>query len=85
MALFEKNGDHVFVETQARKVADVSGAGDTVVATLTFALSGGASIKEAVALSNYAAGIVCEEVGVVPVNLENLIEVVLRKQNSGTV
>ncbi|MEJ2050011.1 MAG: D-glycero-beta-D-manno-heptose-7-phosphate kinase [Calditrichota bacterium] len=84
MALFEKSGDHDFIETQARKVADVSGAGDTVIATLTFALSGGSSIKEAVTLSNYAAGIVCEEVGVVPVNLENLIEVVLRKQNSGT-
>lgn len=82
MALFEKNGEHVFVGTQARKVADVSGAGDTVIATLTFALSGGATIKEAVTLSNYAAGIVCEEVGVVPVNLDNLIEVVLKKQNS---
>lgn len=82
MALFEQNGDFTLIDTKARKVADVSGAGDTVIATLTYALSGGATIKEAVTLANYAAGIVCEEVGVVPVNLNTLIKVVLKTQNS---
>jgi rfaE bifunctional protein kinase chain/domain len=80
MALFEKNGDHAFVETKARKVADVSGAGDTVIATLTYALTGGANMKEAVTLSNFAAGLVCEEVGVVPVYLEKLREAVIKDQ-----
>lgn len=72
MALIEKSGESIFVETKARKVADVSGAGDTVIATLTYALTGGASLKEAVTIANFAAGLVCEEVGVVPVNLTNL-------------
>jgi D-glycero-beta-D-manno-heptose-7-phosphate kinase len=78
MALLEKNGDCTFVETKARKVADVSGAGDTVIATLSYALSGGASMKEAVTMANFAAGLVCEEVGVVPVNLNGLQNSILQ-------
>ncbi|MBN2366425.1 MAG: D-glycero-beta-D-manno-heptose-7-phosphate kinase [Calditrichaeota bacterium] len=80
MVLFQPNEDPVFVEAKARKVADVSGAGDTVIATLTYALAGGSSIREAVTLSNFAAGLVCEEVGVVPVNLEKLMTQVLNEQ-----
>jgi rfaE bifunctional protein kinase chain/domain len=80
MVLFEKKGDYTFVETKARNIADVSGAGDTVIATLTFALCGGGSIREAVMLSNYAAGLVCEEVGVVPIKLPVLIHAVLNDQ-----
>ena len=80
MALLEENGDATFVETKARTVADVSGAGDTVIAALTFALSGGASMKEAVTLSNFAAGLVCEEVGVVPVNSEKLKMAILKSR-----
>ncbi len=80
MALFEKNGDISFIGTRARKVADVSGAGDTVIATLTYGLCGGASIKEAVTLSNYAAGLVCEEVGVVPVQRDKLLSSILKNQ-----
>jgi rfaE bifunctional protein kinase chain/domain len=80
MALIEDNGDSTFVGTKARTVADVSGAGDTVIATLTFALTGGANMKEAVTLSNFAAGLVCEEVGVVPVNKEKLKMSVLKSR-----
>jgi rfaE bifunctional protein kinase chain/domain len=80
MALLEENGDSTFVGTKARTVADVSGAGDTVIATLTFALSGGANMKEAVTLSNFAAGLVCEEVGVVPVNREKLKMAILKSR-----
>lgn len=81
MALFQKNGEVSFVGTRARKVADVSGAGDTVIATLTWALCGGANMKEAVCLSNYAAGLVCEEVGVVPVQKDALLETILKNQH----
>jgi rfaE bifunctional protein kinase chain/domain len=81
MALFEKNGDYAFIETKARTVADVSGAGDTVIATLTYALTGGASVKEAVTLSNFAAGLVCEEVGVVPVRLKALLKTVIKNHS----
>ncbi len=79
MALFERNEEPAFIETKARKVADVSGAGDTVIATLTYALTGGSSIREAVTLANHAAGLVCEEVGVVPVNLEKLMTQILNE------
>lgn len=80
MALFEKGLPHKFLPTRARKVADVSGAGDTVIATLTFALAAGAGMEEAVTLANYAAGLVCEEVGVVPVDGEKLINSILKNQ-----
>lgn len=76
MALFNRNGELTLEGTRARKVADVSGAGDTVIATLTFALSGGASLKEAVAIANHAAGVVCEEVGAVPIHIAPLIEAI---------
>ena len=72
MSLFSVDGSITTVPTQARNVADVSGAGDTVISTLTAAMMGGASNKEAVTLANYAAGIVCEEVGIIPIALDKL-------------
>lgn len=79
MALFRKNKPAVFEGTRAREVADVSGAGDTVIATVSFALAAGATIKEAVTLANFAAGVVCEEVGAVPIGHEQLVEAVLKR------
>jgi rfaE bifunctional protein kinase chain/domain len=72
MMLFESNGNILNVPTEARYVADVSGAGDTVIATFAAALSGGASSQEAAIISNQAAGIVCGKPGVVSVTLEEL-------------
>ncbi|RQV97709.1 MAG: D-glycero-beta-D-manno-heptose-7-phosphate kinase [Calditrichaeota bacterium] len=74
MALFEKNKDMIHIPTRTRKVADVSGAGDTVISTITAALSGGADYAEAAYLANRAAGIVCEEVGIVPIEKEILMD-----------
>jgi rfaE bifunctional protein kinase chain/domain len=68
MSLFEKNGTVTHIPTKARKVADVSGAGDTVIATLTAMIASGASFAEAATLANYAGGIVCGEVGIIPIN-----------------
>lgn len=76
IVVFEKNKPEKHMPTQARKIADVSGAGDTVIATLTMALSAGANIVEASCLANYAAGIVCEEVGIAPIGIEKLFETV---------
>lgn len=75
MSLFSNDGSIVHVPTRARKVADVSGAGDTVISTLTVAMMGGASNKEAITMANYAAGLVCEEIGIIPVELAKLREV----------
>jgi len=76
IAVFEKDGTEKRMPTKARKVADVSGAGDTVISTLTIALTAGANIYEASFLANYAAGVVCGEVGIVPIEKEKLFEAV---------
>lgn len=78
MAVFSNEEKIRRMPTKARKVADVSGAGDTVISTLTVALAAGANIYESCFLSNYAAGIVCGEVGIVPIEKENLFETVLK-------
>jgi len=80
VSLFDGSDYHHF-STKARLVHDVSGAGDTVIATFTLSDICGASPKESVTLSNYAAGRVCEEVGVVPISLEMLDEM-LSQHNS---
>jgi len=76
IAVFEKGKEPKKMATKARKVADVSGAGDTVISTLTMALAAGADILEASYLANYAGGIVCEEVGIVPIELDKLFDTV---------
>lgn len=63
MMLLEGDGEPVFVETAAREVYDVTGAGDTVIATLAASLAAGASMLEAANLANHAAGIVVGKVG----------------------
>ncbi len=68
MSLFQKDGTITHIPTHARKVADVSGAGDTVIATLTAVLCAGGTIAESAMLSNVAGGIVCGEVGIIPID-----------------
>lgn len=72
MAIFEKDKPMLIIPTKARKVLDVSGAGDTVISTLTIALLAGATISEATYLANFAGGLVCEEAGVVPIEFDKL-------------
>lgn len=76
IALFENGKPERKIPTKARKVADVSGAGDTVISTLTMALSSGADIYDAAYLANYAGGLVCEEVGIVPIDQKTLFNAV---------
>jgi rfaE bifunctional protein kinase chain/domain len=83
MLLLEKNGVFAHVETKARHVADVSGAGDTVIATLTMAMVAGGSVRESAALANYAGGIVCGEIGIVPIDKNLLVQAILKDINSG--
>ena len=79
IAVFEKGNPEKRMPTKARKVADVSGAGDTVISTLTIAIAAGANIYEASYLANYAGGLVCEEVGIVPIEIEKLFDTVIRE------
>ncbi len=75
LSLFEKDGAMLHIPTRARQVADVSGAGDTVIATLTVAGCGQASKQEAALLANMAAGLVVGRIGIVPVSADQLKEI----------
>jgi bifunctional ADP-heptose synthase (sugar kinase/adenylyltransferase) len=71
--LLEGDNEPVFVETAAREVYDVTGAGDTVIATLAAALSAGATMLEAANLANHAAGIVVGKVGTATASADELL------------
>jgi len=58
---------------RAREVFDVSGAGDTVIATLAASIAGGLKVETAVELANLAAGIVVSKVGTVPIAAHELV------------
>ena len=81
MSLFEEDGTVTHVATRARRIADVSGAGDTVISTLTISLTGGATFMEAATLANYAGAVVCGEVGIVPVERDALFRSVLGRSD----
>ncbi len=72
VTLFEKNGETTHIPTVAKKVFDVTGAGDTVIGTFSLALASGLDFKSAAVLSNFAAGIVVGEVGTSVVRTEDL-------------
>lgn len=73
MMLLEGTGAPVYVATAAREVYDVTGAGDTVIATLAAALAAGSSLIEAAALANHAAGIVVGKVGTATASAGELV------------
>ncbi len=77
IAMFDKNKNISRIPTKARKVADVSGAGDTVIATLTMAMASGIEVSNAAYLANYAGGLVCEEMGIAPIIIDQLIDELL--------
>lgn len=74
MALFTDDGAVTHIPTVAREVYDVTGAGDTVIATLGLALAAGASFAEAAILANHAAGVVVGKVGTATVTRDELLE-----------
>lgn len=73
MLLCQKNLPPFHIPTVAQEVFDVSGAGDTVIATFTLAIASGASPVEAAILSNHAAGVVVGKVGTATVTPQELI------------
>lgn len=74
MTLVEAAGEALHIPTRAQAVADVSGAGDTVAATLAVAIAAGASLAEAAALANAAASVAVAKPGAVAVTLAELTE-----------
>jgi len=72
MSLFEASGAETHLPALARKVYDVTGAGDTVIGVLASALASGAPMVDAAFLANHAASIVVGELGTACVNGEQL-------------
>ena len=78
MSLIEANGGVTHLASAAESVQDVSGAGDTVISTLTLALAAGVGVVDACTLANCAAGVVVGQVGIVPVTPDQLLRATLR-------
>ncbi len=73
----EETGNHQYengsVQAHIRSIADVSGAGDTVISIVAMCLAADCSLAFTSALANLSGGLVCEKVGVVPVNKQELL------------
>lgn len=73
--VFIKEGNqNKYIAAHLRNIADVSGAGDTVIAVATLCLIVGATISDIAGISNVAGGLVCEQSGVVSISKEELIK-----------
>ncbi len=79
MTLFEDNGKVTHIPTFAKEVYDVTGAGDTVIATFTLSHCAGAPLKDAAIYANHAAGVVVGEVGTAVINRNELIWSIRRR------
>jgi D-glycero-beta-D-manno-heptose-7-phosphate kinase len=77
MALFEQDGSFNHLPTVAKKVFDVTGAGDTVIAVMTAMVAAGATRLEAAYIANQAAGIVVEYIGTAFVEKDKLYETIV--------
>jgi D-glycero-beta-D-manno-heptose-7-phosphate kinase len=82
MALFERDAPRPLLIPVygTDQVADVTGAGDTVIATFTLALAAGSSFAEAAALANYAGGIVVMKMGTATVSNDELAHAIQRDE-----
>ena len=74
MVLFDCSGGIFHIPAAAREVFDGTGAGDTVIASLTLALSTGAGVLESAIISNCAAGVVVGKIGTATVTLQELTD-----------
>ena len=84
MCLVGKNGVQQFIPSIARQVYDVSGAGDTVVATLAAGIAAGLDFPDAARLANIAAGVVVGKIGTQPIHLLELKAAVGVKDDNGS-
>jgi rfaE bifunctional protein kinase chain/domain len=82
MSLFRENGAQHIPASQVREVSDVTGAGDTVIATLAVMLAAGIELPQAVKIANVAAGIVVGKLGAVAVPLAELMHELERDKDA---
>ena len=83
MLLLPKGGESRKIAARAREVFDVSGAGDTVIATCLLARAAGATVTEAAMLGNYAAGVVVGKLGTATCTPAELLENLARDRTEG--
>jgi rfaE bifunctional protein kinase chain/domain len=76
MSLFRRDHEPEHIPTAAQEVFDVTGAGDTVIATLSLAVCSGASLVDACRLANHAAGVVVGRVGTATASPDDVIDAV---------
>ena len=75
MAVFEKSGEHHIIPAfNKTKVFDVTGAGDTVVASFTLALANGIDVEYAAIIGNLAASLVVKKYGCATTTIDELLE-----------
>ena len=84
MTVFERGKRPIHIPTVAQEVFDVTGAGDTVIATAALSLLAGATIQQAAVLANTAAGIVVGKIGTATVTSRELLAA-LRKSGNGVI
>lgn len=81
MALFEEGSEPLLIPVHGTdQIADVTGAGDTVIATFTMALAAGASFTDAARLANYAGSIVVMKMGTATVTSDEIAEVIQKDE-----
>jgi rfaE bifunctional protein kinase chain/domain len=76
MTLLEKEKPIFTIPTVAKEIYDVTGAGDTVIASLALGLASGLSFAEAATLANFAAGIVVAKIGTATASAKELMELI---------
>lgn len=74
LVIFKQTGERINIPTFAKEVFDVSGAGDTVISSLTLGLCSGLDIEKAALIANHSAGAVCGKIGIHPANPEDILE-----------
>ncbi len=72
MSVFKNKGEVIHIPSVAKKIFDVSGAGDTVISVLSLGLSAGLSLEEAAIMANEAAGVAVGKMGTSTVSVEEL-------------
>lgn len=83
MSFFDGVNSPLHIPTQAKEVYDVSGAGDTVGATLILSIASGATYEQAITLGNIAGGIVVGRVGTARIYQEELIDALIKHSEQG--
>ncbi|MCL5106031.1 MAG: D-glycero-beta-D-manno-heptose-7-phosphate kinase [Candidatus Marsarchaeota archaeon] len=82
MSLFYPDGAQHHLKARAQKVYDVTGAGDTVISTITIAKSIGANILDACHLANVAAGVAVSQLGTYAVNAAEIVEALSKEKSN---